>query len=106
MKVLNICLVTLGISLIQGCGNPETSRLSVGQKVMGVCHDRKYDYLLLEKSGDQIWPRLVLGTHMTVVDDEDKPEDTQGIRDVKVHIEDGEHRGKTGVLTRWDLRPE
>lgn len=106
MKKFNIGWITVGISLMAGCGDPETSRLPVGRKVIGISHDRKYDTLWLSKSSNGLMPGLTQGTHMTVVDDQDKPEDGQGIRDVKVHVEDGEFKGVSGVLTRWDLRPE
>jgi hypothetical protein len=41
-----------------------------------------------------------------VVDDEADREHDWGTRKVRVHVEDGEYRGTTGVVVRHDLHPE
>jgi hypothetical protein len=93
-----------------GCGDPETRRLAAGARAFLVDHDKfngtaPYKIHLSGGEGPGV-TALVHGTHVMVVDDEADREHDRGSRKVRVHVEDGEHRGKTGVVVRHDLHPE
>lgn len=103
-------LVVVAMAL-SGCGgDPGNSRLSVGQKVMVVPYkrsdqDKADPYVYLSDPSDRSGlPQLPAGTHLTVVADDGEHE--WHSRDVLVHVEDGEHRGISGKLVRWNLHPE
>jgi hypothetical protein len=96
--------------LSDGRGNPETKRLAVGARAFLVDHD-SFNGTAQHKI--YLWGgarpgvnALVQGTHVMVVDDEADREHDWGTRKVRVHVEDGEYRGKTGVVVRHDLHPE
>lgn len=99
-------LVPAAALLTAGCADPESSRLAVGRKVLAISHNKEHDRLYLSNAGNGIPPAIVQGTHLIVVDDTADPEHDWSSRRVKVHVEDGDAKGMTGVLTRWDLRPE
>jgi hypothetical protein len=93
-----------------GCSDPETKRLAVGARAFLVDHDK---FNGTARSKIYLWggeglgvDALVQGTHVMVVDDEADREHDWGTRKVRVHVEDGEYRGKTGVVVRHDLHPE
>jgi hypothetical protein len=93
-----------------GCSDPETKRLAVGARAFLVDHDKfngtaRYKIYLWGGEGLGV-DALVQGTHVMVVDDEADREHDWGTRKVRVHVEDGEYRGKTGVVARHDLHPE
>lgn len=94
--------------LLAGCSEPDNDRLTTGDKVIAFEHDygngTKYDRVYLEKTGESMWPDLPYGTHLSVVSDGKDPEKKWSTRDVLVHVEDGPFKGKTGTLTRWNLR--
>lgn len=103
--------IIAGLLVLAGCGNPETDRFSTGDSVIAI--ERKtgnggtdFPYVMVETPGNSMWPILPYGTHLSVVTDEDEKDLGRdwATRKVLVHIEEGEHKGKTGTLTRWSLR--
>lgn len=107
MNKSNICGITLGISLVAGCGDPGTSRLSPAQKVMAYPSNPEYKDVYLDKPSNNWLGNVVAGTHLTVVRDDDECEAHMAkFRKVLVHVDDGERRGVSGLATRQDLRPE
>lgn len=100
-------LAAAGAFIMAGCGDPATSRLPVGSRAMAVDHYKHPGSrgLFLEETGRDIYPEVVYGTHLSVVDDSADPEHDWGTRKVLVHVEDGEHRGITGKATRHELHP-
>src|SRR4051812_45258339 len=90
--------------IIAGCGDTQTSRLAIGTQAIAVQGESTVeDAIFVEGTGDLLYVNLAQGTHMTVVNDEDDPGRDWATRKVLIHIEDGEHRGKTGKLTRWHI---
>lgn len=79
-----ICLI-----MLTGCGDPESSRLSVGSRAIVIKHER-----------------LSPGTHITVVSDEADPDRDRKGREVQVHFDDGEYSGSAGGVVRSCLRPQ
>jgi hypothetical protein len=92
--------------MLAGCGDPETSRFKAGARAFVAPHDGKMEDAYLAGARGLGLDALVLGTHVTVVSDEDDPEHDWSSREVTVHVEEGDAKGKTGKLVRWSLRPE
>jgi hypothetical protein len=93
------------IMAMAGCGDPATSRLPVGAQAIAVQPNKEIDGVFVDDTGDSWYVKLTLGTHLTVVDDTADSDRDWGTRKVLVHVEDGEHRGKTGKVYRNDLHP-
>lgn len=99
--------------LLSGCGNPETTRFSTGDRAIIFEHSssggERYDGVWLEKCIDAKnmfpGPKLGYGTHISIVEDAEQPDRERGTRAVRVHVEDGPYAGFSGEVTRWSLRP-
>jgi hypothetical protein len=100
MRRFSWCFVFI---LASGCGDPESSRFAIGQKVLAIPHKKDDDRVFLDHDA---FKALTAGTHLTVVRDEDDPTKDWTSRQVHVHVDDGAFNGLDGKVTRWSLRAE
>jgi hypothetical protein len=95
--------------LLAGCGSdPATSRLATGSSAMLFDESRSHvvvaDRPAAELKGVESVP---VGTHVTVLADDEKSSDISGkdYRDVRISVREGPHQGYVGKVNRYELRP-
>ena len=91
----------LGI-LAAGCGDPSSSRLEPGAKVVVVDPASKYIVLGDSDRRSEPFPSLPQGSDAVVVSDSDEGHDT---RRVRVAIKGGQFDGISGTVERKVLKP-
>lgn len=98
----------VGLIMLAGCGDPDTSRMAVGSRAMVIGHykeDGRHGATVHGIEG-MVYPQAEDGTMVKVVGDDADLEHDWSTREVTVRILDGPLKERTGTITRWSLRPE
>jgi hypothetical protein len=106
MRHYGLLWLILAVSvLVAGCsqGDPSSSRLSAGQKVIAVPHGSDSEPIYIHDASNNLFTFVNPGTNLLVISDDDKRD--WDSRPVLVRVEEGEYQGVTGKPPRWNLRP-
>ena len=101
------CLAVAAALGPTGCGDPEIDLLDAGSKAVLTTRDRRTIPLLVNPDSPETFREVALPerTRVTVLDDAPAKAPVQPrLRLVRVRVEEGEHQGLVGSVSRYDLR--